>query len=67
MYWASDIEWPVVRHSRYTKNKGIFERLRICALQVARRGLAVVAICECQNKRGYFIFEIVEISKLGQF
>jgi len=37
MYWASEIEWPVVRHSRDKKIKGCFERVRLCALRVARR------------------------------
>jgi len=33
MYWASEIKWPVVRHTRDNKIKGCFERVRICALR----------------------------------
>jgi len=36
MYWASEIEWPVVRHSRDKKIKAGFERVRLCALRLAR-------------------------------
>jgi hypothetical protein len=35
---GSEIEWPVVGHSRDKKKiKGCFERLRLCALRVAGR------------------------------
>jgi hypothetical protein len=56
MYWASGIEWPVVRHSRDKKNKGCFERVRLCMLLGGQKSLAVVAVCPCRNKRVLFKF-----------
>ena len=35
--WTSDIEWPVVRHSRDKKTKECFETVRIWALRVSSR------------------------------
>jgi len=29
MYWASEIEWPVVRHSGDKKNKGMFGKVTL--------------------------------------
>jgi hypothetical protein len=55
MYWASEIEWPVVRHSR-DKKKGCFKRVRLCAWRRGQKGLAVVSVCPCRNKRVLFKF-----------
>jgi len=49
MYWASEIEWPVVRHSK-GKIKGCFERARILRVAGGQKRLVVVAVCQCQNK-----------------
>jgi len=46
-YWTSDIQWPEVRHSRDKNIKGCFETLRVAGGQ---KGLAVVAVRQCQNK-----------------
>ena len=54
MYWASEIQWPVVRRSGDTKIKGYFERARLCAGD--QKGLAVVAVCPRRNKGGLFNF-----------
>ena len=50
--WASDIEWPVERHSREKKDKikGCFERVRLLLVAGGQKGLAVVTVCQCQNK-----------------
>jgi len=48
--WTSDIEWPVVRHSRDKKIKGNFERVRLLLLAGGQKGLAVVTVRQCQNK-----------------
>jgi hypothetical protein len=54
--WASEIEWPVVKHSRDKKiNKGCFERVRLC-IEGGQKGLAVVTGWPCQNKRVLFNF-----------
>jgi hypothetical protein len=37
VYWASEIEWLVVGPSRDKKIREYFERVRLCALRVARR------------------------------
>jgi len=51
MYWASEIEWPVIRHSGDKEIKGCFERVRLCALRGGgQKGLAVVAVCPRRNK-----------------
>jgi hypothetical protein len=53
-YWASEIEWPVIRHSK-EKNEGMFrkrERERVSeTLRVAdaQKDLVVVAVCQCPN------------------
>jgi hypothetical protein len=50
VYWASEIEWLVVRHSRDKISKGMFwkgETLRVAGSQ---KGLAVVAVPQCHNK-----------------
>jgi hypothetical protein len=53
MYWANEIELPVVRRSTDKKIKGCFER---AGLRVAgggggiQKGLAVVAVCPRRNK-----------------
>ena len=51
--WASDIKWPVVRHSREKgkdKIKGCFDRVRLLLVAVGQKGLAVVTLRQCQNK-----------------
>jgi len=37
VYWASEIEWLVVGPSRDKEIREYFERVRLCALRVARR------------------------------
>ena len=49
--WASDIEWPVVRHSREKNRiKGCFERVRLLLIAGGQKGLEVVTVRQCQNK-----------------
>ena len=46
MYWASEIEGPVVRRSGDKKMKGCFERGGLCVVGGGvQKGLAVVAVC----------------------
>jgi hypothetical protein len=55
MYWASDIEWPVVRHSRDLK-KGMFRKGEALRVAGGQKGLAVVAVCPRRNKGVLFNF-----------
>ena len=59
--WASDIGWPVVRHSRERerekdKIKGCCERVRLLLVAGSQKGLAAVTVRQCQNKWVWFIF-----------
>jgi hypothetical protein len=54
--WASEIEWPVVKHSRDKKiNKGCFERERL-RVDGGQKGLAVVTGYPCRNKSDFVQF-----------
>jgi hypothetical protein len=55
MYWASEIEWPMVRHSRDKKIKGCFERVRL-RIAGGQKGPAVVAVYPRRNKGVLFKF-----------
>jgi hypothetical protein len=51
MYWASEIEWPVVGPSKYKKNKGmLFWKGQILRVAVGQKGLTVVTVSQYQNK-----------------
>jgi hypothetical protein len=55
MYRASEIEWQTIRTFGQwwgiveKKIQGPFERMRLGALQVARKVWSVSAVCHCQN------------------
>jgi hypothetical protein len=62
---ASAIEWPVVRHGRDKRIKGcLFERVRHCALQVARRVQQLSQYVNFKINGFSSFFVIVEISKV---
>jgi hypothetical protein len=64
MYWASEIEWLVVRHSRDKKIKGCFERVSLCMLGVARWVWQLSQYINVKINGFSSFFEIMEISKL---
>jgi len=66
MHWASAIEWPVVRHSRNKKKRMecCFERVRLCALQVARMVQQLSQYVNVKINGFSSFFVIVEISKV---
>jgi hypothetical protein len=65
MYWASEIAWPVVRHSRDKKINGYcFKRVRLCVLRVARSVRQLLQYVNVKINGFSSFFEIVEISKL---
>jgi len=57
MYWASEIEWPVVKHSRDKKNKIMFRKGETLRVAVGQKGLALVAVSQCQNKWIWFVLK----------
>jgi hypothetical protein len=65
MHWASAIERSVERHSRDKKIKGChFERVRLCALRVARRVQQLSQYVNVKINGFNSFFVIVEISKV---
>jgi hypothetical protein len=51
--WGSEIEWPVMKHSRDKKiNKECFERERL-RIDGGQKGVVVVTGWPCRNKRGF--------------
>jgi len=50
-YWASETEWPMVRHSREReKKKVMFRKSETSRVAGGQKSLLVVAVCQCQNK-----------------
>jgi hypothetical protein len=65
MHWSNAIEWPVVRHIRDKKIKGFrLERVRLCALRVARRVQQLSQYVNVKINGFSSFFVIVEISKV---